>query len=136
MSEIRAKVATIVSEHQLALNAGSDQGVELNDVVHVIREVDVDDPDSNERLGTVRIVRLRLKVNYIQNKLCVAIVTDQYGRDESGVGTIAALLAARRIRKVTSQHREGLPGEYCQISPGDTVVIKKEPPAENEESDA
>ncbi|MEU5725051.1 hypothetical protein ABZ783_24970 [Micromonospora sp. NPDC047738] len=134
MSEIRAKVAAIVSEHQLALNLGSNNGVEVDDVVEVIREVEVDDPDTKERLGVVRLIRLRLKVNHVQEKLCVALVTDQYVAQQTGVG-LASLVPNRRLKKVTSTYKEGQVGEFCVITLGETAVIKKKEPAEKERSD-
>lgn len=132
MSEIRAKIAAIVSEHQLALNAGAEAGVELDDEVHVIREVDVDDPDSKERLGTIRLIRLRLKVIYLQEKLSVAIVTDMHSATDSGGGSFANLVTPRRLKKVTSTTQLGQ--EYVQIKLGETVVIKKKSPATSEDS--
>lgn len=72
MADIIAKLAQIVTPTQLAFNAGSNKGVKLGDNVIFYRNVNIEDPDSKEPLGSVRVPRLMLKVSFLEDTFCVA----------------------------------------------------------------
>lgn len=74
--EVHAKLAQIVSDTQLAFNAGQRDGISNGDTVVLYRTVEVTDPDSNELLGSVSVPKLRLRVNFVDEKFCVAYVTN------------------------------------------------------------
>ena len=58
---LSAKVAALVTDTQLAFNVGASAGVREGDVVHVIRDVQVDAPTRREQLGNLfDSIRLRL----------------------------------------------------------------------------
>jgi len=83
MADISAKVAAVVSPTQLAFNAGSEHGVQKNQNVMLYRVVTVMDPDTKQDLGSVRVPKLRLRVNHVEEKFCVATVLDTFGSDPS-----------------------------------------------------
>lgn len=74
MAENTAKLAEIVTATQLAFNAGSKKGVRVGDRVTLYRIVKITDPATKEPLGTVRVPRLVLKVNLVQDQFCIADV--------------------------------------------------------------
>lgn len=76
MARIDVKVATGISEHEIALNAGTNSGVQVGDIVTVFRNIEVKDPDTRELLGEVRVPVLNLKVNLVEARMSVAQVTD------------------------------------------------------------
>ena len=73
---IKAKIAQIVSSRELAFNAGSKDGVHKGDTVTLYRNVEITDPDSKELLGSVLVPHLNLVVTLVDEKFCVARVTD------------------------------------------------------------
>ncbi|MBT9255867.1 hypothetical protein KMZ32_10315 [Phycicoccus sp. MAQZ13P-2] len=73
---IRAKVAQITSDYDIAINAGSNQGVTRNSLARLFRDVDIKDPDTNEHLGSVRYVRVMLKVSSVADKYSIARLHD------------------------------------------------------------
>jgi hypothetical protein len=121
----RAKISAIASESQLALNTGSSAGVRKGDLVTLYRQVDVTDPDSGEELGTVSFPRLTLRVNHVQDKLSVAIVTDFETVREQPFD----VTSVRRLKRVTLDPREENKGTVL-VEIGESVVIRREPKPE------
>lgn len=74
---VTGKVATILSDREIALNVGTNHGVSLDDVVTLTELVDVKDPDTKESLGSVRLVKLRLRISMATERYSVATVTDR-----------------------------------------------------------
>ena len=72
MSEIiTAKVAAIMDDTTLVLNAGSRDGV-LEGMVFVIfaEHQAIEDPDSGESLGQWEMVKARVAVTHVQERMC------------------------------------------------------------------
>ena len=61
---IRGKVAAILSQRELVLNVGSDDGVEvgIKFVILNSKGIDVTDPDTGDVLGTVEVPKTVVKV--------------------------------------------------------------------------
>jgi hypothetical protein len=76
-SVCNGKVAALLAENQLAINCGSNQGVEKGDVVHVKRSVEIRDPDTKETLGSVLLQVVTLRVSLVMDRASVAYVTDR-----------------------------------------------------------
>jgi hypothetical protein len=72
--EIDAKVAKVLSDRRIAINIGSRNGVNVGDSVVFYEDVDVADPDTSEPLGSVRLRRLTMDVELVQDRLSVAVV--------------------------------------------------------------
>lgn len=76
--KIRARVALVIDEEQIAINAGSDDGVQVNDRLHILRETHIPDPDDpNESLGIAFVRKGTLVVDSVQEKFSVARVLRQ-----------------------------------------------------------
>lgn len=122
---IPAKVAGLISETQVAFNVGSDAGVSVGDIAQVVKNVDVDDPDTGDRLGTVALIRLNLKIVHVQERLSVGAVTDY------SASSAATVLAGSRRRKKVGLVGDGVYDDgMVKISLGESVIIKKPEPAD------
>jgi hypothetical protein len=119
MSRIPAKVATIISNSLLALNVGSDRGVADDDKVYVMRTINVEDPDTHEKLGSVAVSVLSLRVTHVQPKLCTAVVTSTQDDD----GNISPL-RVRRAKKIADSSFEEKAGISVYVQVGDRVEIE------------
>lgn len=98
MNEIRAKIADVLSDTQLVLNKGTNQGVKLDSDVICYTSHAIKDPDTGESLGGFRRIRLRLKVTYVQDRLCIATVTQYMDAGDK----IDLMVVPRQLLKVTS----------------------------------
>ncbi len=72
MRDLDAKVATVLDDRRVALNVGSDLGVQEGDDVTLWDTVEVKDPDTSKPLGVVRLPKLALQVEHVQELLSVA----------------------------------------------------------------
>lgn len=99
-----AKVAAIITESQVALNAGSNEGVQVGDEVTLYKVVQVADPETKEPLGTVAVPKLELRVEHVQEKLSVASVTEEYDADDVPSGPMNKILFGRGMlyKRVTT----------------------------------
>lgn len=74
MSEpIKGKVAQILSEYELALNIGSDHGVEkgMTFIIHS-SPIDLFDPDTNRKIGQTTVELERVGVYEVQKRYSLA----------------------------------------------------------------
>ena len=122
MRSINAKVANVLSPTQIALNAGTDQGVRVGDNVRLYRAVRVTDPDSKEDLGGVQLTKLNLRVNHVQDRLCTAIVTDrEAGTDINNV--FFNITNIRPLKQITT--KTGHPGPNSVfVDVGESAVVE------------
>jgi hypothetical protein len=95
---ITGKVARILNDRDIALNIGTDQGVSIGmffDVLDTAGE-EIRDPETNELLGTVDRVKVRVKVTRVQEKLSVASTFEKVrvniGGEGVGISTFSSLL--------------------------------------------
>ena len=93
----KANVAEVTSENEIAFNAGSLAGVQAGDDIVLRRVVQVLDPVTKEFLGSVLYPKVRFKVSWTREKMCLGIVTDRYTPPSALIGS----LSVRRLIKVT-----------------------------------
>lgn len=74
MTGINAKVATVLNDRRLVVNAGSTAGVNLGDSVTLWSVVEVTDPDTKEALGVVKTPKLVLTVDEVQERMAIASI--------------------------------------------------------------
>ncbi|MGE4267052.1 MAG: hypothetical protein AB7F25_06425 [Deferribacterales bacterium] len=75
MSElIRSKVARILNSREIAIAAGSQQGIEVGMLFDVLDQNDEDivDPDTGNILGSLERPKVRVKITQVQERLSVA----------------------------------------------------------------
>ena len=131
---IRGKVARILSSRELALNIGSENGVELEmlfDVLDVASE-NIRDPDTGEVIGSVYRPKVRIRVVEVQEKISVASTfrskNVNIGGKGLGLNAWADLLTPPRwVReyetlKTEEATWEDLDEQDSYVSTGDPVV--------------
>ena len=71
---IRGKVARILNSREVALNIGTDQGVDLGMVFEILAPNGdvIKDPDSGETLGEVNLAKTRVQIKQVANRFSVA----------------------------------------------------------------
>ena len=71
---IRGKVAKILNTREVALNVGTQQGVQLGMVFNILApgSGEVRDPDTGEVLGSVDLAKAMVRVNAAHEKFAVA----------------------------------------------------------------
>jgi hypothetical protein len=121
---IDAKVATIVSPVQVALNAGSNKGVKTGDLVTVYRRVDVNDPDSKQDLGAVILTKVRLTVSVVYDKFCVAETYEMVDSSAGGVWTTSILSGP--VKESVTINPNDANYHTLLIAIGDPVYIERE----------
>lgn len=131
MEVAKVQVATVVSESQLAFNGGRDVGIQEGDIVLLNRKVEVIDPVTKERLGTVLLPKLRLRVNLISDRYCVAVVTDRVeARTASLMGK--AVASSQPLKTITIKTQESDMRGVVLVEIGETAVVRRsegdEPP--------
>ena len=68
---IAAKVAAVADETTLVLNVGSEHGVSEGMVFAIVAEQqEIADPDSGESLGNWEVVKARVVVEHVQERMC------------------------------------------------------------------
>lgn len=112
--ELEAKVARVLSETAIAINVGEDAGVEYGNAVIVWRSVDVDDPDTGDTLGTVKLQNLRLKVYEVHPRLALAKI------EPRGFNPLAGMF---KQDKVIASSDRVLDQERVKLAVGDAVTV-------------
>lgn len=75
MTDLRAKVATILGKQQIAINVGTNSGVRVGNAVTILRPVDILDPDNPAlTLGTAMVRKGTLFVESVDAQFAVARV--------------------------------------------------------------
>ena len=71
---IRGKVARVLNAREVALNRGSEDGVEVGMVFKILsaKGSDIKDPDTGESIGSVDIEKTSVKVTTVQERVSVA----------------------------------------------------------------
>lgn len=134
---IKGKIAAVIPPYDVAINAGRTRGVQEGDVAIVYFEVDIDDPDTADRLGTVRYVRGRFRVTLLTDAYCVATMNEYDPATSAGAVNTAMFLGPRLKRVVErsgSRADEGRTGTgVVAVAPGDPVYFERAPASEGAE---
>jgi len=107
MTELTAKVASVLDQTMMALNKGSQAGVGINDKVILWRTADLTDPDSREKLGRLKMESLRLAVVHVQETLCVAQITTPVEGEGTRLGLIVGGWEKRKRATTLSGDADG-----------------------------
>ena len=88
---ICGKVAAIIDDTTLVLNAGAMQGVREGMVFAIVSEhQDIADPDTGESLGSWEIPKARVVVTHVQERLCTA--RSPLRQEAQVPGTLSAMM--------------------------------------------
>ena len=104
---INGKVAAIIDDATLVLNVGLKQGVKEGTTFLVVDEhAEIADPDTGEPLGNWEMVKARLVVTHVQERMCT--VKAPTAPDD------ATLSSTRPLSAVMVEHSMGKFGERDQ----------------------
>ena len=86
---IKAKVAKIVDVRTLVINKGLSSGVKIGDKFRILsnRGRDIVDPDNGEKLGELKIEKVRVEVISVEEQFSI---TKTYEYDEVNTGGIGS----------------------------------------------
>ena len=132
---IRGKVARILNSREVALNIGSDVGVEVGMIFDILSDKpeDVIDPDTKEILGHINRCKVRVKVSHVEARLAVAATFKKTAINVGGTGALASLALSRALSppewvdraetlKTTERTWEDLDESESYVKTGDVVV--------------
>jgi len=136
-SQIRGKVAQVLNSRELALNVGTDHGVQVGMLFDVLdpKGEDIVDPDTGDVLGSLARPKVRIKVISVQPKLAVASTYKKERINIGGVGIGSAGLAQLlsppeyvtqyETLKTTEKTWEDISEKDSYVKRGDPVVEVK-----------
>ena len=77
---IRGKIARVLNSREVAINKGSDDGIKIGMIFKILstKGSEIEDPDTGEPLGSVDIVKTRVKVTMLQGRVSVASTYRSY----------------------------------------------------------
>ena len=83
---ISGKVARVLNAREIAINVGSIDGVLVDMLFEVMdtRHINITDPDTEERLGSIVRPKVRVKITEVHNRLSVATT---YRAEKAEIGT-------------------------------------------------
>lgn len=126
----KGKVATLISDSELAFNVGSTSGVQPNDMVTLFERIEIKDPDSGSVLGSVRIPRINLKVNILGEAFGTGLVVDR--EPMNSITDAARIRPLKKIMQRIHSNQEA-PFNTVLVGIGDEVVIRRRKPEDPSE---
>jgi hypothetical protein len=117
------KVVRVLDDYSIVVNRGADSGFELGNQFLVVGLGDeIIDPDTNENLGRLEIVKGKVEVAHAQEKMAT-LKSCRYSR----------AIEKKEIKKVSSSGKGGLVSIFGaqdtvteSITPGEPILLKLE----------
>jgi hypothetical protein len=130
---IDGKVATVLSDHEVAFNVGSEKGVHSGVIATVSRVVEVRDPDTRKKLGEVLVPKMRFRITIVEPLMSVGQSYESVSRElpQDAVSTLLSRYPRVLRRVTTDPANEDWSSVY--LRPGDPVSIESLPPAPPDE---
>jgi len=126
---ISGKVAEIIDNRTVALNVGSDSGVEVGMRFLILKpDKELIDPETGDSLGSVKIPKIKVQVTTVSKKYCLAETYEYSEVNVGGVNTLGSLsnilAAPNYIRKfetfeIDEKHKKEIKKEKSVVQVGD-----------------
>lgn len=130
---VTAKIATVISQYELALTAGAEDGVQVGDIATMYDVIDVTDPDDETVLGQIKRPALRLQISEVQARISVGTAYEiARPRTDSDLAAIFSMDAPSRVQITTSLSETDFRTVYVKV--GDEVEIEPTDRADEEAS--
>ena len=121
---VRAKVARIINNTDLALNKGSDDGVEEGMKFAILSDAgeDIRDPDTGEVLDSIQIAKTVVKVIHVSPRLAVGRTFRSY--KSGGIFSAMSEPSVRQETLATDESRvqQELDPKKAKVKVGDSAV--------------
>jgi len=88
---IKGKIVEIIDNRTAAINVGTDNGVKVGMVFQIFAKGgrEVIDPDTGEKLGSLKFPKMKIKVTYVaSNKLSLAETFEYEKINVGGINTL------------------------------------------------
>lgn len=133
---IEGQVAAIINERELAINRGSQHGVARGMKFEVLEPggVAITDPETKTELGSVTIVKIRVRVTAVERKWAIAETFEFVGGGAGGgLFTAAAMLGygSAHVRTLRTDEAIARP-----LSEAESYVKRGDPVREIQEASA
>ena len=96
---IKGKVAKIVDSREMVINVGQHSGVTIDMRFNILspKRQDIKDPDSQEIIGSIERVKIRVKVTKVHDQISIARTYRKRKVNVGGVGTLPSIDSWRDI---------------------------------------
>ena len=102
---INGKVAALIDDTTLVLNVGFQEGVQVGMAFVIFAEYqEILDPDSGELLGKWEMVKARVVVDHVQERMCT--VRSVLVSEEDRPGTLSAMMVQHSFGQYGQQNAE------------------------------
>jgi hypothetical protein len=118
---ISAFIARTIGDRRIAINAGTDAGVKIGDLVKVVRMDVILDPITKQKLGTVSTTLLQARVTLVSTTYAVATTFDLVTPPRTSFALAA--LAAGEVVRVTETPSE-VDWKTVFVKAGTPVVVE------------
>ena len=88
---IEGKVAAVLNDRELVINRGETSGVKPGMIFGILEEKEIQDPDTKEELGSVEIVKIRVKVVDVKPKMSICRTYETYYFNLGGSGQLRSM---------------------------------------------
>ena len=122
---LEGKVARILNSRELAINKGSDAGVEKGMEFKVVEStMDIVDPDTEEPLGSITRVKVRIRISEVQPRFSIGRTYEIYHTylDHRPLGLSASRQEVAKVKLLRTKDPHNFYEESGYVEVGDLVV--------------
>ncbi len=127
-----AKVVKVIDSHTIVVNAGADKGLVPGKIFMVVGlGEEIVDPDTNESLGALEVVRGRARVSHVQERISTltsaeveksADVKEIKKVSTAGKGGLAHIFGPQETVTESIKPAEAIPKPFSKVQVGDLLI--------------
>lgn len=127
------KIVKIIDEYTVVINAGSNSNVQVGDEFQILdkQSSEVIDPDTDEVIGYLDLIKATVKVSEVQEKMCIC-TSKYYAKAHetllTNIGSIKSNLSFAEQERLNIDYKQATGGLRRSDEPiriGDTVNLVK-----------
>ena len=117
---IRGKVAAVLDEERLVLNIGTDHGVARKMVFRITGTRVIRDPDTGDKLGEVEVMKIKVQVGEIKERMSIAHPYEEYSPGDYFLGPDLQFFTSKDIKPAQRSLTGGV--QHIEVSVGDLAL--------------
>ena len=117
---IRGKVAAVLDEERLVLNVGTDDGVAQKMVFRISGTRVIRDPDTGDKLGGVEVMKIKVQVGEIKERMSIAYPYEEYSPGDYFLGPTLQFFTSKDIKPALRSLTGGV--QHVEVAVGDLAV--------------